>query len=67
MVTVLDEWGALSAGQEAAVRNARDGHDAKKAVWAAADAKSEHLGTVAGGPQTFTGPFSARPAHPHAR
>ena len=40
MLDAYNEWGSLTEGQEAAVRRSRDGAAAKKAEWAAQDAKS---------------------------
>lgn len=42
----IDEWGAPTQGQADAVRRIMDQEDAKKAAWAARDAKSEHIGSV---------------------
>ena len=46
MLDAYNEWGSLTEGQEAAVRRTRDGQEAKKAEWAAQDAKSVCVGTV---------------------
>lgn len=46
MLDAYNEWGSLTEGQEAAVRRSRDGAAAKKAEWAAQDAKSVAVGTV---------------------
>jgi hypothetical protein len=42
----LEEWGTLTAGQEAAVRKIMAQDAEKKAKWAERDAKSGHVGTV---------------------
>lgn len=46
MAAALDEWGSLSAGQEAAVRKIMDQQAERKAKAKEADSKSQWVGTV---------------------
>ena len=46
MFDAYQEWGSLTEGQEAAVRRSFEGQAAKKAEWAAQDAKSVSVGEV---------------------
>ena len=46
MKEAYDNWGALTAGQEAAVRRSLDQDAVRKADRSAADAGSQHVGTV---------------------
>jgi len=54
MMEAYEEWGNLTEGQEAAVRRSQGEAAAKKAQWAAEDAKSTHVGEV-GKRQDFVG------------